>query len=74
MSKEIRKREGSDALSRDEVESQVGEPLPAREQMSLVNANLAAPINLALAANILSDSSVAYASATQTAPITQSNI
>ena len=42
--------------------------------MSLVNANLAAPINLALAANILSDSSVAYASATQTAPITQSNI
>ena len=42
--------------------------------MSLINANVAAPINLALAANVLSDGSVAYANAEQTAPITQSNI
>jgi len=46
--------------------------LPNREAMSLVNANLAAPINLALALNVLSDDSVAIASAQQYAPITQS--
>lgn len=74
MPKEIRKGEGDRALSREEVESQVGEPLPDREQMSLVNANVAAPINLALAANVLSDGSVAYANAQQYAPITQGNI
>ena len=77
MAKETRKGTGgndSDALSTDELESQVGEQLPDREQMSLVNANVAAPINLALAANVLSDSSVAEATATQYAPITQGNI
>ena len=61
------------ALTKDELESQVGEQLPDREQMSLINANIAAPVNLALAANILSDNSVAYANAEQTAPITQIN-
>jgi hypothetical protein len=45
--------------------------LPDREAMSLVNANLALPINLALAANILSDSSAAGASAQQITPIQQ---
>jgi len=39
--------------------------------MSLVNANIAAPINLALAANVLSDNSTATAIAQQVAPITQ---
>jgi hypothetical protein len=37
----------------------------------LVNANVAAPINAALALNVLSDNSVAYANAQQTAPIIQ---
>ena len=74
MPKEIRKGEGDRALSKEEVESQVGEPLPDREQMSLVNANLALPINAAIAANVLSDGSMAYASATQTTPIDQSNL
>jgi len=46
--------------------------LPKREAMSLVNANVAAPINLALALNVLSDNSTAYASAQQYAPIDQS--
>jgi len=46
--------------------------LPNREAMSLVNANVAAPINLALALNALSDNSVAIASAEQYAPINQS--
>ena len=61
-------------ISKDELEAQAGEQLPNREQMSLINANLAAPINAAVAANVLSDNSLAYANAQQTAPISQSNI
>jgi hypothetical protein len=41
--------------------------------MSLINANLAAPINAAVAANVLSDNSTAYADAVQTDPIHQVN-
>jgi hypothetical protein len=40
--------------------------------MSLVNANVAAPINAALALNVLSDGSAALANAQQMAPIGQS--
>lgn len=58
-------------LTAEEIEQQAGQELPDREAMSLVNANLAAPINAAVAANVLSDNSVAYANAEQTAPITQ---
>jgi hypothetical protein len=65
--------ENNPGLSDAELEAQGGEQLPDREQMSLVNANLAAPVNAAVAANVLSDNSVAYANAEQTAPITQSN-
>lgn len=57
-------------LSRAEVETQAME-LPDREAMSLVNANVAAPINAAIAANVLLDNSTAVAQATQTTPITQ---
>jgi hypothetical protein len=39
--------------------------------MSLVNANIAAPVNLAAALNVASDNSVAYANAHQTTSITQ---
>jgi hypothetical protein len=60
-------------LSDAELEAQDGEELPDREQMSLVNANVAIPVNAAVAANVLSDGSVAYANAAQTTPITQSN-
>jgi hypothetical protein len=59
-------------LSPEEIAAQSGTELPDREAMSLVNANIAAPINLAAALNVLSDGSIAYANATQTAPITQS--
>jgi hypothetical protein len=59
-------------LSEDELAAEVGEELPDREAMSLINANIAAPINAAVALNVASDNSVAYANATQTAPITQS--
>lgn len=61
----------STELSRHELDEQVAEALPDRTAMSLVNANIAAPINAALALNVASDNSVAYASATQYAPITQ---
>jgi hypothetical protein len=53
------------------LEAQTVEPLPERAVMSLVNANLAAPINAAVVANLLSDSSVAAGNAQQTAPIVQ---
>jgi hypothetical protein len=59
-------------LTREELNAMAGEELPERAAMSLVNANIAAPVNAALALNVLSDNSVAYANATQTAPITQS--
>jgi hypothetical protein len=58
-------------VPRDKLEAQVSQ-LPNREAMSLVNANLAAPINLAAAINLLSDSSLAVAQAEQYTPITQS--
>jgi hypothetical protein len=57
-------------VPKDKLEAQISQ-LPDREAMSLVNANLAAPINLALAANILSDDSIAVADARQFAPINQ---
>ena len=60
-------------LSREELDTLAGEALPERAAMSLINANVAAPINAAVALNVASDNSVAYASATQTAPITQTN-
>jgi len=60
-------------LTRDDLDRLAGEALPEKAAMSLINANVAAPINAAVAANVLSDNSVAYANATQTAPITQNN-
>jgi hypothetical protein len=60
-------------LTREELEAVAGEPLPERAAMSLVNANLAIPVNVALAANVLSDNAVAYADAAQTTPIDQGN-
>ena len=67
--------QGTEAgLSQAELAGQVGaEELPEREQMSLVNANVAVPINAAIAANVLSDGSIAYADATQDANLDQSN-
>jgi len=60
-------------LTAEELEAQEGEELPDREEMSLINANVAAPVNLAAALNVLSDDSTATANAEQTAPITQSS-
>jgi hypothetical protein len=60
-------------LTREDLNEMAGEELPERAAMSLLNANVAAPVNLAAALNVASDNSVAYASATQDAPITQTN-
>ena len=45
-------------LTRDELTALAGEELPERAAMSLVNANVAAPINAALALNVASDNSM----------------
>jgi hypothetical protein len=63
----------NEELSPEELAAESGEELPDREAMSLINANVAAPVNLAAALNVASDNSVAYANAQQTAPITQTN-
>lgn len=59
-------------LTREELNQIAGEELPERAAMSLINANIAAPINAAVAANVLSDNSVAYANAEQDVDIDQS--
>ncbi|MDX6396668.1 MAG: hypothetical protein QOJ43_76 [Gaiellaceae bacterium] len=59
-------------LTREELDELAGEALPERAAMSLVNANIAIPINAAVAANVLSDGAVAYANAAQNTPIDQS--
>jgi hypothetical protein len=61
----------TEQLSKDELEAQGGEELPDREAMSLINANVAVPVNAAVAANVLSDNSTADAEAAQTNDITQ---
>ena len=68
MSNEYRK------VNRQELDALAGEPLPERAAMSLINANLAIPVNAAIAANVLSDGSVAGANALQGTPINQGNL
>jgi len=58
-------------LSPEELDEQEVSELPEREAMSLVNANIAIPINAAIAANVLSDGSTAYADAVQQPNIDQ---
>jgi hypothetical protein len=59
------------ALTREDLDELAGEPLPERAAMSLINANIVAPVNAAVAANVLSDGSVAYANAEQHVDVTQ---
>ena len=60
-------------LSHEELSELAGEELPERAAMSLINANIAIPVNAAVAANVLSDGAIAYADATQNTPIDQGN-
>ena len=67
MPEELKRQE----LSPEELAQQESSELPERDAMSLVNANLAVPVNLAAALNVLSDGSVAGAGAVQQDPIDQ---
>ena len=60
-------------LSKEDLDSLAGEALPERAAMSLINANIAIPVNAAVAANVLSDNAIAYAEAAQDTPIDQSS-
>jgi hypothetical protein len=70
-----RKKQGlSDKeLERRQLEKQQITELPDREAMSLVHANVAAPVNVAIAANILADEATTTAEAIQDIEIDQSN-
>ena len=60
-------------LTHEELNKLAGEELPERAAMSLINAYVAAPVNAALALNVASDNSIAYANAEQTSTIIQEN-
>ena len=60
-------------VTKEELDSLAGEALPERAAMSLINANIAIPVNAAVAANVLSDNAIAYADASQETPIDQSS-
>ena len=60
-------------VTREELDELAGEALPERAAMSLINANIAIPVNAAVAANVLSDGATAYANAVQDTPIQQGN-
>jgi len=42
-------------LTPEDLQQLAGEELPERAAMSLINANIAIPVNAAIAANVLSD-------------------
>ena len=71
MSEQARDTEHYKPLSRQELNELAGEELPERAAMSLINANVAAPVNAAVALNVASDDSIAYANAVQNVDITQ---
>jgi hypothetical protein len=71
MQQELKARDPEGELSTEELDAQEAAELPDREAMSLINANIAIPVNAAVAANVLSDGAIAYADAEQSAPIDQ---
>ena len=66
-------RDGYPPVTREELDDLAGEQLPERAAMSLINANIAVPINAAVAANVLSDNATAIANAAQSGQIGQGN-
>ena len=71
MTEEMKRSD--EELSAEELERQGSEEVGEREEMSLINANVAAPVNAAVALNALSDGSTAYANAEQDVDLDQSN-
>lgn len=70
MSNHQRERKETE-LSAEALEAEEGMELLGREAMSMLNANIALPINAAVAANVLADNAVAYADADQYVPLEQ---
>ena len=64
-------RPTTQSVSSEELAAQQVTELPERAALSLVNANLAAPINAALALNVASDNSYALGVAQQWATVRQ---
>jgi hypothetical protein len=58
-------------MTRAELDELAGEALPERAAMSLINANVAVPVNAAVAANVLTDHSTATGTSAPNGPITQ---
>jgi phospholipase C len=61
-------------LSQEELDNQDAQELEERDEMSLVNLNLAVPVNAGVAANVLSDGATSYADAAQNNTLPQSNL
>ncbi len=66
-------KEQHEGLSLEELEAQNVERLPDREEMSLVDVNVALPVNPAVSAIVFSEGSTADAGAEQDTPNDQSN-
>lgn len=60
-----------DELSNEELDAEQVVELAEREAMSLINANIAIPVNAAVAANVLSDNAPRVPNAIQQADIDQ---
>jgi hypothetical protein len=58
----------------EELDDETGEEIPDREAMSLIDANVAVPVNAAVAANVLTDRSSAGSNADQSGTIPQTNL
>ena len=63
---------GYRSLTRKELEELAGAPMSERAAASLLNAGIAVPINAAVAANVLSENSAAFADAAEDGAIEQS--
>jgi hypothetical protein len=71
ISREVTVLKIIEELSYGELLQQEASRLPERETMDLISLNLALPVNLAVAANVLTDASTAVAQASQGADIGQ---
>lgn len=60
-------------LSNEEIVEQGSEELSERQEMSLINANISAPADAAVVADVLSDNATAHADEEQDTDIDQSN-
>jgi hypothetical protein len=61
-------------VTREELDQITNDELPERAAMSLIDANVAVPVNVAVAANVLSNDSTAEANADQDNDIKQTNL